>query len=34
VEEWDAMRALVRRAWDIRDIRAAWDTLTLEYGEL
>jgi len=33
-EEWDAVRALVRRAWDIPDIRAAWDTLSLEYGEL
>jgi hypothetical protein len=29
-----AVPALMRRAWDMPDIRAAWDALALAYGEL
>jgi hypothetical protein len=34
VEEWVAVQKLFRRAWESQDIRAAWDRLTLEYGDL
>lgn len=34
VDDWHAVQALVRRAWEIPDVRAAWDALALEYGEL
>lgn len=33
-EEWKAVRELFRRAWDMPDVRIAWDALSLEYGEL
>jgi hypothetical protein len=33
-EEWSAVRELFRRAWELPELRAAWDTLSLEYGEL
>jgi hypothetical protein len=34
LEEWQSVRALVGRAWDLPDIRTAWDALAREYGEL
>jgi hypothetical protein len=34
VEEWTAVQVLFSRAWESQDIQAAWDRLTLEYGEL
>jgi hypothetical protein len=34
VDEWHTVRALFRRAWELPDIRIAWDTLSREYGEL
>src|SRR5271165_4476692 len=33
-KEWKLVQALFRRAWELPEIRMAWDTLTLEYGEL
>jgi hypothetical protein len=33
-EDWATVRALFRRAWELPEIRLAWDALTLEYGEL
>src|SRR5260370_33357948 len=33
-KEWKWVQALFRRAWELPEIRMAWDTLTLEYGEL
>ncbi len=33
-EEWKALRELFRRAWEVPEIRAAWDILSLDYGEL
>ncbi len=33
-KEWKAVQALFRRAWELPEIRMAWDALTLEYGEL
>jgi hypothetical protein len=32
-KEWKAVRELFRRAWDIPDVRLAWDGLIREYGE-
>ena len=32
--EWKAVRKLFRRAWEIPDVRLAWDGLVLEYGDL
>ncbi|MGB2592181.1 MAG: hypothetical protein WBG02_07145 [Candidatus Acidiferrum sp.] len=32
--EWKSVQALFRRAWELPEIRMAWDALTLEYGEL
>jgi hypothetical protein len=32
--EWKAVQALFRCAWELPGIRMAWDALTLEYGEL
>jgi len=32
--EWKSVLALFRRAWELPEIRIAWDALTLEYGEL
>jgi hypothetical protein len=33
-EGWSAVRTLFRRAWELPEIRLAWDALALEYGEL
>jgi hypothetical protein len=33
-KEWKLVQALFRRAWELPEIRMAWDALTLEYGEL
>ncbi len=33
-EDWQSVHALVHRAWEMPDIRTAWDALALEYGEL
>ena len=33
-EEWKAVRELFRRAWEVPEVRVAWDVLSLEYGEL
>ena len=33
-EEWDSAQELFRRAWEIPEVRMAWDALTTEYGEL
>ncbi len=33
-DEWGAVRKLFRRAWDMPEIQATWDALTMEYGEL
>jgi hypothetical protein len=33
-KEWKAVQGLFRHAWELPEIRMAWDALTLEYGEL
>src|SRR4029077_18409282 len=33
-DEWQTVCELVRRAWEMPDVRMAWDRLVLEYGEL
>jgi hypothetical protein len=33
-KEWKSVQTLFRRAWELPEIRMAWDALTLEYGEL
>jgi hypothetical protein len=33
-KEWTVVRKLFRRAWEMPEVRLAWDALTLEYGEL
>ena len=33
-EEWAALQKLFRRAWQMPEVRLAWNALTLEYGEL
>jgi hypothetical protein len=33
-EEWKAVRELFRKAWEMPEVRAAWDVLSLDYGEL
>jgi len=33
-EQWRSVHALMRRAWELPDIRTAWDALAREYGEL
>src|SRR6184192_4600355 len=33
-KEWKSVQALFREAWELPEIRMAWDSLTLEYGEL
>jgi hypothetical protein len=33
-EEWTVLARLVRRAWELPDVRQAWDHLALEYGDL
>jgi len=32
--EWKAAQELFRRAWQLADVRLAWDGMMLEYGEL
>jgi hypothetical protein len=32
-KEWKSVQALFRRAWDVQEVRMAWDGLALEYGE-
>lgn len=32
--DWKSVQVLFRRAWELPEIRMAWDGLTLEYGEL
>ena len=34
VEEWKAVRELFRKAWEMPEVRMAWDALSREYGEL
>ena len=34
VQEWRTVHRLFQRAWDLPDIRVAWEALTCEYGEL
>lgn len=34
VSDWVNVDVLFRRAWELPDVRVAWDALTLEYGEL
>jgi len=33
-KEWKSLQALFRRAWEMAEVRMAWDELALEYGEL
>ncbi|MGC2531229.1 MAG: hypothetical protein WA639_26075 [Candidatus Acidiferrum sp.] len=33
-KDWKSVQALFRRAWELPEIRMAWDALMLEYGEL
>ena len=33
-KEWKSVHALFLCAWDMPDIRAAWNALAVEYGEL
>jgi hypothetical protein len=33
-KEWRLLQALFRRAWEMAEVRMAWDELALEYGEL
>jgi hypothetical protein len=33
-KEWKSVQALFRRAWEVQEVRMAWDGLALEYGEL
>ena len=33
-KEWKSVQTLFRRAWELPEIRIAWEALTLEYGEL
>lgn len=33
-KDWKAVQALFRRAWEVQEVRMAWDGLALEYGEL
>ncbi|MGB7227845.1 MAG: hypothetical protein WBD26_08855, partial [Candidatus Acidiferrales bacterium] len=33
-KEWKLLQGLFRRAWEIPEVRMAWDELALEYGEL
>jgi hypothetical protein len=34
IDEWATLNALFRRAWEMPDVRRAWDALALEYGEI
>lgn len=33
-EEWNAVRKLFRRAWELPEVQAIWNELGMEYGEL
>ena len=33
-KEWKSVQSLFRRAWEVQEVRMAWDGLALEYGEL
>lgn len=33
-KEWKSVQGLFRRAWEMAEVRMAWDELALEYGEL
>src|ERR1700678_597752 len=33
-EEWNAVQKLFRRAWEMPELQATWDELTMEYGDL
>jgi len=33
-DDWQAIRKLIRRAWQAPQVRRLWDALVLEYGEL
>jgi hypothetical protein len=33
-EEWNAVRKLFRRAWEMPELQVTWDELTMEYGDL
>jgi hypothetical protein len=33
-KEWTALQKLFRRAWQMPEVRLAWNALTREYGEL
>jgi hypothetical protein len=33
-KEWKSVQALFRRAWEVQEVRMAWDGSALEYGEL
>ncbi len=33
-EEWGQVRKLFRQAWEIPEVKVAWEALSLEYGEL
>ncbi|HEV2222220.1 MAG TPA: hypothetical protein VGR84_04375 [Candidatus Acidoferrales bacterium] len=33
-KEWKSVQVLFRRAWEMPEVRMAWDELALEYGEL
>jgi hypothetical protein len=32
--EWGEVRKLFRRAWEMPEVKVAWEALSLEYGEL
>jgi hypothetical protein len=34
LDEWAKVQGLFKHAWEIPDIRQAWEAMTLEYGEL
>jgi hypothetical protein len=34
LNEWATVQRLFKHAWEIPDIRQAWEAMTLEYGEL
>jgi hypothetical protein len=33
-DEWKAVQELFRRAWEMPEVRIAWDAMSLDYGEL
>jgi hypothetical protein len=34
MQYWKAIRSLLRRAWQSRDVVSVWEKLALEYGEM